>query len=593
MAPSSEQPTNPTPPASVKAANRSSASTPLPLPSNNFASLGYTFILLDENSHPLQEILLAVAPEDFQQVETSTSNVIMTAGDAYTDSFGPGLTQITLSGTFGNRPTGNSLVSSVSNQPLSSGQYLVLQLRDMFRKYLDRLNPIITPDAKKNINTTLQFYNPKDNEFWNIEPIGNWFVLSRSKSSPFLYRYKLTFVCTGRARSGSILGAQDLQSFRNNVVNTISDTYGKLANTLSSIGSYAGGFISAANQIGVASENLSTFLTTPLASLQSAVNTYLSYSSTVIDYPLASIDNIRGSISDFYTTYEDSVFSDTITSTNPLYPYTGPYTVPVIDPYVDYQFTQVVKALDSYQLNSNAFSKTFIKSDFVSQSSSADPSLSYIDLNNVQSVTYYQIRGGDTIEGISLTTLGDSRYWKSLAEFNGLAYPYVSSIKPKPDRTLGPGDTIAIPNTQEISTLTNIVLGASTPNSKDPMFALGTDFALDGTSDIPLVGGDLLTVAGVPNVKQALFLKLNVHRGELYLHPFYGMTDLRGYRTTALLAAKASAEFHDTLISDSRVGSVTNAQITVDSDVLNYSSEVGIKLTNQPITLEGSLGLSK
>jgi len=31
----------------------------------------------------------------------------------------------------------------------------------------------------------------------------------------------------------------------------------------------------------------------------------------------------------------------------------------------------------------------------------------------------------------------------------------------------------------------------------------------------------------------------------------------------------------------------------VDSDVLNYSSEVGIKLTNQPITLEGSLGLSK
>ena len=573
----------------ITSASRSKASTPLPLPSNNFASLGYTFILLNETGFPIQEITLAVAPEEIQQSETSTSNIVMTAGDAFTDSFGPGLTSITMSGTFGQRPTGNSLFGSNQGKPTSSGQYLVLQLRDMFRKYLDRLNPINTPDAKVNVGTVLQFYNPKDNEFWNIEPVGNWFTLSRSKNSPFLYRYKLSFVCTGRASSTSVF---DPQAFRKDVMNVVGTAYDTVASTVTSISSYAGGFASMVNQVGYAYTDFLSNIMTPIVGLQDAVNKYLSNSSTIINYPPAEMESTRAAIQDIYDAYDSQVSLSTDEVPAP-YTYTGPYSIPVIDPYADYQLMQLIKGIDAYELNSNSFVKNFTKSDFVNQTTPVNSGLSYIDLNNVKSVAYYTVRGGDTIEGIAQATLGDSKYWRDIAEYNGLAFPYITTAIPKPDRTLGPGDSIAIPSNQGDSAMANVVLGSSTPNAKNPAYALGSDFILSSTNDITLsADGDVSLVSGIPNVQQAMFLKLNVHRGELLLHQYYGLTDLRGYRTTALLAAKASAEFVDTLSSDARVGDIANSKVTINGDILNYSAEVGIKLTNQPIVLEGSLALS-
>lgn len=553
--------------------NRTASSTPLPPPSNNFSVLGYSFVLLDENSFPMQELTLAVAPEEFIQIESSTSNVVLTAGDIFTDSFGPGLTQITLSGTFGQRPTGNSLFGNSTNQPTSSGQYLVFQLRDMLRKYLDKLNPIITQNPKKNIGTTLQFYNPKDNEFWNIEPIGNWFTLNRSKAAPFMYRYKLSFVCTGKASSASLFGLKDPQAFlRNNVINNISSVYDSVANTISSISSYATGVANVLNEVGVGIVTFNSNIFTPIAQLQVAVNSFLSVGSKVINYPVSKMEDTRTAINSIYTEATAKGIE--------------------IDPYVDYQIIKLLEGLDSYELYSNYFVKDFIKSDFVNQTTLYDPALSYIDLANVKSVTYYTIKSGDTIEGVALMTLGDSKYWKSIAEFNGLAYPYISDIIPKPDKTLGPGDSIAIPSINAGSIANNLILGSYTPNSKSPVYSLGTDFALDDSGDVVFDKGDIQIISGIPNLQQAMSLKLNVHRGELPAHPHYGMADLRGYRTVELLAAKASSELHDTLISDARVAEIKSPTVSINGDIINYSAEISVKLTNQPIILEGSLNIS-
>ena len=384
--------------------NRTASSTPLPPPSNNFSVLGYSFVLLDENSFPMQELTLAVAPEEFIQIESSTSNVVLTAGDIFTDSFGPGLTQITLSGTFGQRPTGNSLFGNSTNQPTSSGQYLVFQLRDMFRKYLDKLNPIITQNPKKNIGTTLQFYNPKDNEFWNIEPIGNWFTLNRSKAAPFMYRYKLSFVCTGKASSASLFGLKDPQAFlRNNVINNISSVYDSVANTISSISSYATGVANVLNEVGVGIVTFNSNIFTPIAQLQVAVNSFLSVGSKVINYPVSKMEDTRTAINSIYTEATAKGIE--------------------IDPYVDYQIIKLLEGLDSYQWYSNYFVKDFIKSDFVNQTTLYDPALSYIDLANVKSVTYYTIKSGDTIEGVALMTLGDLSIGNLLPSLMGLHIP--------------------------------------------------------------------------------------------------------------------------------------------------------------------------
>src|SRR5882724_9421033 len=112
------------------------------------------------------------------------------AGNNFTqasDTFGPGLTRIRISGSFGQRPTTAS----------GSGHLEALRLRQFFRKYLDEVNPITTggqDGPARNYGAKLQFFNPKDNEFWDIEIPGDYLTISRSKTSPFLYRYVLNFI---------------------------------------------------------------------------------------------------------------------------------------------------------------------------------------------------------------------------------------------------------------------------------------------------------------------------------------------------------------------------------------------------------------
>lgn len=569
------QPSVPTSiPSAVPLPRRPASSTPLPLPSNGFASLGYSFILLDERSKVIQEISLAVAPEEFRQVEMSTSNVVLTAGDVFTDSFGPGVTMVSMSGTFGQRPTGNSIFNFGGNSPTSSGQFLVLQLRDMFRKYLDLLNPIITDDATKNVKTTLQFYNPKDNEFWNIEPVGNWFQLSRSKSAPFLYRYELSFACVSRADS-SWKFLVDPQTFRANITNSLGAIYTKGAAIASTYSAYASGVLSTANQAYLSSTLLETNLLSPFASLQTAVNSFLANTTKVINFPFSEIKDMKSFIGD-----QQSVISSARSAG----------TLSTYDPMVDYLFTETVSVLDSYSLYPNSFVKAYTKSDFVDQTVVVDDSIRSVDPSKVDFATYVQIKDGDTLESISMEYLGDSKYWKDLAEFNGLAYPFISSSVPRKDKTLGVGQYIAVPNALVDSTSGNLILGSSSARTSDA--SLGTDFALTDDGDLSFDTGEIQTTSGEDNLKQAVYLKLNVHRGELVKHPHYGMADLLGYRTLPLLSAKASSEFGSTLLSDTRISEVKNMSTTIEGDTLTYSADVGVNLSKQPVLLEGSLTLT-
>lgn len=579
--------------------NRTDSSSALPLPSNQFGSFGYTFILMDGDGKVEKEITLAVAPEEFQQVETSTSNVILTAGDVFTDSFGPGLTLISLAGTFGQRPTGNNIfgnfgstkignLSTALTSATSSGQWLVLQLRDMFRQYLDKQNPILY-DAKTNYGRRLQFLNPKDNEFWNIEPVKNWFVLSRSKSAPFMYRYKLTFVCTTKVDQRGTGFLADVQNARMDANAFITGNYTRFSDTLNSISNYASEISTIMGYVGSGYVDFTANIFTPLADIQSAINNFLTNTTGVINYPISNILRIKSNI----VNLQDQL---TTLNNNPSIIY---------DPYLDNLLVKTTVILDNLILYPNLFVKQYITSDFVSQTLPVNTTITYLDIQDVTDVRYYVVLAGDTIEGISFKTLGDVTFWKMLAEFNGLAYPYISTATPKPDKTLGPGDTIAIPITfPTAQQVNNLVLGSSI-DSKDPNSGYGVDFYLDPSHDITFqlttatntlqkkFKDDLVTVTGVPNLMQALDLKLNVHKGELISHPQYGMTDFTGYRTTNLLSAKAYTEFRSTMFSDSRVADVVNQNITISADIMNYSAELKVRTKNQLIALEGALVLSQ
>lgn len=546
--------------------------------SNNFVQGFYSFIFQNWNGL-LNEITLAVNPEEFEQTDSSTSNVVLTAGDVFTDSFGPGLTNIRISGTFGQRP--------IINGTQGSGQLEILKLRNLFRKYLDSLNPITTPSPSKNNATKLMFFNYKDNEFWQIEPVGTYFNLRKSRKAPFLYRYDLNFTATNRVGNNYLESFiyffdsnSQISSFLTDTDTLVSDITDDIANitTIMNLG---------VSQIAANSFVNSVFA--PLQDLSSAVSDFTQSASQVINFP----QNVFNSIVFNCRAIQDEIWN----TTKPLtFTYDATNNVYIPTRLYDPQFSNILKNTilncNSYQLYSNNFIQTYIKTNFIDQTTpSPDPTINILNINQIQSVTYYTIQNGDTLEGIASTLLGDPNFWKLLAEFNNLSYPYISTLNPQPQKTLAPGQQISIPslaNNPTSSFSTNIVLSQfQAPPSINSSF--GTDIFLDSTGDIDAASNqDILTITGVNNLKQAILLKLNVYRGELLAHSDYGILNILGIRTLPSLTAITQSQLEATLLSDPRISNVVNSKVSVQGDVASFQAEALPNFGAPPIILGGT-----
>jgi hypothetical protein len=147
---------------------------------------------------------------------------------------------------------------------------------------------------------------------------------------------------------------------------------------------------------------------------------------------------------------------------------------------------------------------------------------------------------GETIQAISQKETGTIDNWQTIVSQNGLKYPYIVATLAEKKKDLEhlvmPGDHVVIPI--ETNLLTDI--DPTTLSKRDQEFiesvALGRDLNVlgdvtelnkYGTSDT-LVGlsattsGDVSTVYGVDNVKQATITRLSTAKGSLLLHPDYG-----------------------------------------------------------------------
>jgi hypothetical protein len=542
--------------------------------SNNFVQGFYSFIFQNWNGL-LNEITLAVNPEEFEQTESSTSNVVLTAGDVFTDSFGPGLTNIRISGTFGQRP--------VINGAQGSGQLEILKLRNLFRKYLDSQNPITTPSPSKNNSTKLMFFNYKDNEFWQIEPVGTYFNLRKSRKAPFLYRYDLNFTATNR------VGNNYLESFiyffdsNSQISSFLNDTDTLVSNITDDIDN-----ITTIMNLGVSQIAANSFVNSvfaPLQQLSSAVSDFTQSVSQVINFPQNVFNSIISNCQSIQNEIQTLTF--TYDATNNVYIPTRLY-----DPRFSNILRNTIINCNSYQLYSNNFIQTYVRTNFINQTTPPpDPTINILNINQIQSVTYYTIQNGDTLEGIASTLLGDPNFWRLLAEFNNLSYPYISTLNPQPQKTLAPGQQISIPSLASNPTSsfsTNIVLSQfQAPPSINSSF--GTDIFLDSTGDIDASPNqDILTVTGINNLNQAILLKLNIYRGELLAHSDYGILNILGIRTLPSLTAITQSQLEATLLSDPRISNVVNSKVSVQGDVASFQAEALPNFGAPPIILGGT-----
>ena len=180
----------------------------------------------------------------------------------------------------------------------------------------------------------------------------------------------------------------------------------------------------------------------------------------------------------------------------------------------------------------------------------------------------YIIRDKDTIQAISTRFLNDPNKWIELAVLNNLDYPFIVPLDAvKPSNTKTTGDYLLIP--KELSNLPKEYFLPSAGDFDLFSEAFGTDLFL--TSDLfslsqtSLQGevesnlyGDLKTVTGLQNLKQAIIHRLLTVRGELEYHPEYGsnITRIIGNKNTFEWREKCKLEIQSTVLSDPRVEKV-------------------------------------
>ena len=198
---------------------------------------------------------------------------------------------------------------------------------------------------------------------------------------------------------------------------------------------------------------------------------------------------------------------------------------------------------------------------------------------------------GDTIQAIAQRETNDVTRWQEIVKYNGLQYPYiVDTILEKlenPDHLVTHGDILVIPveislmdqdpnklNKQDMEMVYNLVLGsdlgtvwtedAEQHGTSDEIFSLSAD-----------TRGDILTVSGLDNLKQALNARLLTPKGALLLHPNYGSNLHKLFnRATRNQIRLIENEIMRTLKTDARVQDVQVISSVVDGDTYSGSFTV-------------------
>jgi hypothetical protein len=386
-------------------------------------------------------------------------------------------------------------------------------------------------------------------------------------------------------------GVYDVLKTLTKYVDRVTDIQGTLSNLLGvDLVSQAQNLSTMAVSVGLGASYLPNQIVTPLTNLKNALTDFVNGASSVINFPMFKLDTLiqaqrtlKSSISDAKALHDYNLAR----GSDDGFKYFA---------WADNAVTQALVNTTTLKLYESAFTKTYLKSDFYDQSSASNGATANVDFSKVKGVTYGTVGAGDTIESLALSGMGSVDSWKTLAEYNNLAYPFIYITDPnnpldtQPEKTLGVGMTIAYPQLTS-SNQDSMVLGKTSVGPSTTTYAFGRDFLLDENNDILFDSNhELVTVEGLDNLVQSIKIRLGVYEGELVKHTNYGLPNLLGYRTMSFIIGYASQALRATILSDDRIKDVTNVQVTIQDDVLSYSCDVTPNFVSIPIALEGTIG---
>jgi hypothetical protein len=207
----------------------------------------------------------------------------------------------------------------------------------------------------------------------------------------------------------------------------------------------------------------------------------------------------------------------------------------------------------------------------------------------------------DTIRGMAKLHLGSEEYWKIIAMFNDLKYPYISVARS--ENVLQYGDKILIPRLPGSDDITNSTQDTLTDADKENLGHIakkyGRDLALandatistgDSIADIAVSQrGDLDVIDGVPNVQQAMMIKFSTEQGELATHPTFGAAFPIGTKLGLGRIQEFALNTKRTFLSDDRVADVERLRVYAEGDVIQVGAHVKLKQSDVKLPVNFSV----
>lgn len=176
--------------------------------------------------------------------------------------------------------------------------------------------------------------------------------------------------------------------------------------------------------------------------------------------------------------------------------------------------------------------------------------------------------GKMTIKDVALSLLGSAGRWKEIAILNRLDAPYIS---PKGDgkTVLRPGDLIKIPEIPDDEDESNQVFSLEDNVNDLDASRYGRDLKVNLESkDLEVdESGDLATIEGLENLRQAMHIKVWTKPGDLKVHPTFGFGARAGQGLSIDVLSSYHLQARATLLSDTRIQEVRYLSVRAAGDI--------------------------
>lgn len=556
---------------------------------------------------------LIIAPESYQIRDLFTVAKTHTSdGGFYVEESGVHERQLVITGTTGFYPKPSPLrlgyptarkASGESHNPRPgqgfmhalSGQRHMHFLQDrIFRLYGDlKRDPVYAED------TQLFFHAPHEGEHWEIVP--EEFQLRRDKVRRTLYQYNIVATVVGPAKSLAAPSVEaDSKSGLERGIEAVKDgiamveaALADVRNMIAAITRYARGVVDVIHDVARLVSAVGNAIT-------SAVNGVIQ----IVTLPITGVDALMDSIGSVLTSLEQVADIPDVVLQSWRQMEDGVATVRAAG-------TSLFQSVVNIGEGSNRSLGKFGVAQSALDSAQAWDSLQDAEVRQDQptpgdalraqntgypsrptptlvSATPVVVGSEETVQLLATRFLGDARRWREIVALNDLAPPYVSSAGLP--GTVKTGDTILIPSDiTPTRTISAQGLAGGSPTASAEERALGRDLRLVEVGDeldlaIDLSRGsvDAQTVAGRPNVEQALKFRLGVEADTDPLFPSIGVRTVIGLPSPDVNAAMVSVRVREAILADPRVASVGSLRVSPESDAINISADIEMIQVTKP-----------